>query len=58
VASGTRLAGSSAKPVHKARSEAAQCATCGVKLSSYNPGPHCYAHTLDVPWKGPGARPR
>ena len=61
MATGTRLAGTTMKPVQKAREGrdvTAECATCGVRLSSYNPGPHCYAHTLDVPWKGPGARPR
>ena len=58
MASGTRVAARTAKPVQKARDGVAQCATCGVRLSSYNPGPHCYAHTLDVPWKGPGPRHR
>jgi hypothetical protein len=36
----------------------ATCSECGAKLSSYNPGPNCYAHTLDIPWKGPGVRVR
>lgn len=58
MATGTRLAGTTMKPVQKAREGAAACETCGVRLSSYNPGPHCYAHTLDVPWKGPGSRSR
>jgi len=58
VSSGTRLTGRTGKPVPKAREDTAECATCGARLSSYNPGPHCYAHTVDVPWKGPGPRPR
>jgi hypothetical protein len=59
VASGTRLAGSTAaKGIPKARQPRAACTECGAALSSYNPGPNCYAHTLDIPWKGPGVRPR
>ena len=58
MAAGTRLAGSTLKPVQKARDGRAECAECGARLSSYNPGPNCYAHTLDIPWKGPGVRPR
>ena len=58
MASGTRLAGSTLKPVPKARDGRAQCTECGARLSSYNKGPNCYAHTLDIPWKGPGVRPR
>jgi hypothetical protein len=58
VAAGTRLAGTTLKPVQKVRDGRAQCTECAVRLSSYNPGPNCYAHTLDIPWKGPGVRPR
>ena len=58
VASGTRLIGSTAKPVEKVRTERAACTACGARLSAYNAGPHCYAHTLDVPWRGPGPLPR
>ena len=58
MATGTRLAGTTLKPVQKARQGQAACTTCGARLSSYNPGPNCYAHTLDIPWKGPGVRPR
>jgi hypothetical protein len=59
VATGTRLAGTGAtKAIPKARTARATCSECGVPLSSYNPGPNCFAHTLDIPWKGPGVRPR
>ena len=61
MATGTRLAGTTAKPVLRAREGSAAraaCSECGVPLSSYNKGPNCYAHTLDIPWKGPGVRPR
>lgn len=61
MATGTRVAGAASKPVAKARQgreTRAACTSCGVPLSSYNPGPNCYAHTLDLPWKGPGVRPR
>lgn len=35
-----------------------RCTVCGERLSAYNRGPNCYAHTVDIPWKGPNARPR
>jgi hypothetical protein len=35
-----------------------RCAECGVKLSRYNPGPHCWQHTIGWPWRGPSARPK
>jgi hypothetical protein len=35
-----------------------RCAECGVKLSLYNPGPHCWQHTMGWPWRGPSAKPR
>jgi hypothetical protein len=35
-----------------------RCVQCGVKLSLYNPGPHCWQHTIGWPWRGPSARPR
>jgi hypothetical protein len=35
-----------------------QCAVCGVRLSLYNPGPHCWSHTIGHPWRGPTAKPR
>ncbi len=54
MASGTRLTGTTLKPVQKVRNDRATCAVCGTRLSAYNPNPTCYAHTLDVPWKGPG----
>ena len=58
VAAGTRLAGTTTKAIPKAREARATCTECGAPLSSYNPGPNCFAHTLDIPWKGPGVRHR
>ena len=59
MASGTRLAGTTGKPVEKARGgERGQCGVCGSRLSAYNAGPNCYAHTVDVPWRGPYPRHR
>ena len=58
MAAGTRLAGTATKPVPKVRTGRAACTECGARLSAYNPGPNCYAHTLDIPWKGPGVRSR
>lgn len=34
------------------------CTVCGIKLSSYNPGPNCWQHTIGYPWRGPSAKPR
>lgn len=34
------------------------CEMCGTKLSSYNPGPNCWQHTIGHPWRGPSAKPR
>jgi hypothetical protein len=44
-----------------ARSKSAgdrRCAQCGIRLSLYNPGPHCWQHTMGWPWRGPSAKPR
>jgi len=35
-----------------------RCPSCGMKLSLYNPGPHCWQHTIGRPWRGPSAKPR
>lgn len=58
MAAGTRHAGTTMKAKPRAGTTRATCTECGAPLSSYNPGPNCYAHTLDIPWKGPGVRPR
>ncbi|MCW2599768.1 MAG: hypothetical protein JWM02_1597 [Frankiales bacterium] len=34
------------------------CAVCGSKLSAYNDNPTCWAHTPQLPWKGPNQKPR
>ena len=34
------------------------CRECGEHLSQYNPGPNCWKHTVEYPWRGPTARPR
>jgi len=35
-----------------------RCQVCNVRLSSYNPGPNCWQHTIGCPWRGPTARPK
>lgn len=35
-----------------------RCAVCEVRLSSYNPGPNCWQHTIGHPWQGPSAKPK
>jgi len=34
------------------------CTVCGTKLSTYNPGPNCWQHTIGYPWRGPTAKPK
>ena len=59
MASGSRLTGTTMKPVVKARTSGTVCCTvCGSRLSAYNAGPDCYTHTVAAPWKGPGQLPR
>ena len=59
MTTGTRPTAATAKPVARAerpgtrRAERRQCPVCGERLSAYNPGPACYAHTVGIPWKGP-----
>jgi hypothetical protein len=38
--------------------EARLCQVCGTKLSTYNPGPNCWQHTIGYPWRGPTAKPK
>lgn len=62
MTTGTRPTGTTLKPVARAekpgvpRGERRACPECGERLSAYNPGPHCYAHTVGIPWKGPHQR--
>lgn len=42
----------------KAEVQARACAECGTRLSSYNPGPNCWQHTVGYPWRGPTAKPK
>jgi len=34
------------------------CTVCGTRLSTYNPGPNCWQHTMGYPWRGPTAKPK
>ncbi len=40
------------------RPDVQRCTICGIKLSSYNPGPNCWQHTIGYPWRGPSAKPK
>ncbi len=35
-----------------------RCQACDTKLSTYNPGPYCWQHSMGWPWRGPAAGPR
>jgi hypothetical protein len=56
MATGTRPTGATLKPVEKAHDGTRRCTVCKERLSTYNKGPTCYAHTVSVPWRGPSAR--
>lgn len=59
MASGSRVTGTTLKPVARVRtSSGVACTVCGSRLSAYNAGPDCYTHTVAEPWKGPGQLPR
>jgi hypothetical protein len=45
-------------PKGPSEKEQRACSVCGTKLSSYNPGPNCWQHTIGYPWRGPSAKPR
>lgn len=46
------------KGSHAEEGQGRTCGVCGTKLSSYNPGPNCWQHTIGNPWRGPSAKPR
>jgi hypothetical protein len=55
----SRLPAPQASGVRRTKRQAERrCSECGVKLSLYNPGPHCWQHTMGWPWRGPSAKPR
>lgn len=59
MASGTRPTGATLKPIARVSSSTKRaCPACGEHLSSYNPGPNCWTHTVGVPWRGPTAKPK
>jgi hypothetical protein len=46
LVAGTRPHGSSRKPARKYTSATERrCTVCGERLSTYNPGPNCFAHS-------------
>lgn len=58
MAVGTRVTGVSGRPVARSESRQRRCPVCAERLSSYNPGPNCWTHTVEIPWRGPAGRPR
>lgn len=49
---------SRSRSTHEDAGEERRCPVCSVKLTSYNPGPNCYRHTIGHPWRGPTAKPK
>jgi hypothetical protein len=58
MASGTRPTGATLKPIAKAHEGVRACPVCHERLSTYNPGPNCWTHTVGIPWRGPTAKPK
>ncbi|GAC1324557.1 MAG: hypothetical protein NVSMB13_06150 [Mycobacteriales bacterium] len=58
MTAGTRPTGTTVRPVAKVGSTRRSCPECGERLSSYNPGPNCWTHTVGIPWRGPTAKPK
>ena len=46
------------KDRHALKATNRQCVVCGAKLSAYNENSTCWAHTLELPWKGPSTKPK
>ena len=45
-------------PAPRLPATARHCLVCNVRLSSYNPNPYCWQHTIGHPWRGPTAKPK
>jgi hypothetical protein len=55
---GVRTHGSPTKSMQRSFPTGRACRECGELLSQYNPGPNCWRHTQEYPWRGPTAKPR
>lgn len=53
-----RMAGEARSSKPKAIGGARACTECAKPLSTYNPGPNCWEHTMGHPWRGPHAKPK
>jgi hypothetical protein len=53
-----RVAGEARHHKPKQLGTARACTECGKSLSTYNPGPNCWEHTIGHPWRGPEAKPK
>lgn len=54
MTTGARPNGASGRSGPRPGERGRACPVCGAQLTSYNPGPNCYRHTVAVPWRGPG----
>jgi hypothetical protein len=55
---GARTQSSAGKSGQKSFPLGRVCGQCGEPLSQYNPGPNCWNHTVEFPWRGPTAKPK
>jgi hypothetical protein len=55
---GVRTHSGTTKAVQRAFPSGRTCRECSEPLSQYNPGPNCWRHTVELPWRGPTAKPR
>lgn len=58
MVAGSRPGSATRRPVRKVSTLARHCAVCGEKLSAYNPGPNCFAHSTSGTGRAPEQPPR
>ncbi len=55
---GVRTHSGAPKSLQQSFDTGRSCTECSERLSQYNPGPNCWRHTAERPWRGPTAKPR
>jgi hypothetical protein len=58
VRTGQRPSSADLRSPLRSSERARTCVVCEARLSSYNPEPTCFTHTVALPWRGPTQRYR